>query len=267
MTTLLTPALPTATTAPTGSMAVSSSAPARGFTALPAFAVEWTAVSTFNTAIEAPYRTVAIARIRQGVSIRWTISTEAKCGMGAVTWAGADARGHDDAHRTARRATNPRLRICRERARPRHRGTRESSGGILRIAHAPGCGTIERADAAACRGAAAPRLQVRAHDPHQPGTVGSRSTLGNPGLPADAKASLGLHRHRRLLAEHHSPRAERTDLVAQSSGFPSRLDHPRHREPRAVRSGYVGQVPAREARRRPVQHQQPHRTSEKRIRP
>jgi hypothetical protein len=36
-------------------------------------------------AMEAHYRTVAIALIRQGVSIRLTISEAMKCGMGAAT--------------------------------------------------------------------------------------------------------------------------------------------------------------------------------------
>ena len=56
----------------------------------------------FNAATGAECRTVAIAASRQNGSIRLTISEEMKCGMGAVTEAGADARGcsfrHDNRH-------------------------------------------------------------------------------------------------------------------------------------------------------------------------
>jgi hypothetical protein len=45
-----------------------------------------------TAAIEARYRTVAIALSRQSISIRSTISEEMKCGMDAVMQAAADAR-------------------------------------------------------------------------------------------------------------------------------------------------------------------------------
>jgi hypothetical protein len=65
-----------ATTARNGSSVVASSVRARGFMALKTFAGTSTTVSTFATAIEARYRTVAIAHL--------TISEEMNFGMGAA---------------------------------------------------------------------------------------------------------------------------------------------------------------------------------------
>src|SRR5216684_5970830 len=104
----------------------------------------------FTMAIEARYRTVAITLSRHTVSITWTISEEMKCAMGAATQAGADARVcHDDHHWKAHRNTDSRLRVCCERDRPRHGADDECSGSSILGVHAPGCGAVERADAAA----------------------------------------------------------------------------------------------------------------------
>jgi hypothetical protein len=112
MTTLLMPALPTATTDRSGLQTVSSSALDRGFTALHAFSAMWITDTMFTTAIAARYRVAAITPTHQGVSIKSIISEEMRCEMDVATSAAADAR-QDTAHLLSKRPAMSRVE-CQE---------------------------------------------------------------------------------------------------------------------------------------------------------
>jgi len=119
---------------------------------------------------------------------------------------------------------------------------------------------VERADASGY--ARAPRRRDFKTAPMiltNPETVGSRSTLGDPGLQADAEASLDSTTSPALLNLIRN--ALNAEICRSSIRISSRLGHSRTAKPRAIRPGDVGQSSNSRVRRRQVQGQYADRAS------